>query len=482
MFATLAFKELKAIALSPKFSVTFGVCSALILLSIFAGIREYQTALANWQTATALADQQATEASSWRQFSYHAEREPDPMMIFVTGLSNDIGRWSRIATDESIKLRHSPYSDDPIFAFFRTIDFSFITLVVLSLFAILFTYDAINGERESGTLKLVLSNAVPRATYVLAKLAGAWLALVAPLLAPILIGLLLVILAGIPLSGALWLKIITLIGVSLALVSLFVTFGVFISALTRHSSVSFLMSLVIWVGIVLVIPRAGVMAAGALQPVPRVAEIEGQRDGFAKDLWAEFYAGMDERFKQERENGFDPDDDAAMWERMQREDSLRKFVEARIYEYEERLLADLEVKKAAQEQLAFTLSRISPGSAYQLAMMRLAGNDITLKQRYQRAMSDYRDRWTEFVTAKQEETGEHGGFVSVSIDSEKGLTIGTGSDDEALDVSGMPRFTAPKQAFAEVFAPIIPDLGILGFGILVSFAGAFVAFLRYDVR
>ena len=84
------------------------------------------------------------------------------MQIFASGVNNDIGRLSNISTWTEVKLRQSTYSDDSLFALFRFIDFTFIVQVVLSLFAILFTYDTINGERESGTLKLAFSNAVPR--------------------------------------------------------------------------------------------------------------------------------------------------------------------------------------------------------------------------------------------------------------------------------------------------------------------------------
>ena len=45
MFGTLVAKELRAIVLSPKFGVTFGVCALLILLSVFTGIREYRVSL-----------------------------------------------------------------------------------------------------------------------------------------------------------------------------------------------------------------------------------------------------------------------------------------------------------------------------------------------------------------------------------------------------------------------------------------------------
>jgi ABC-type transport system involved in multi-copper enzyme maturation permease subunit len=457
MLAMLIQKELKATILSPKFTASFAVLSVLILLSVYTGVREYKVAVEGWETSAQLADQQAREATSWRGLSYKTLRAPDPMQIFVSGLNHDIGRWSDIESERAVKLRHSAYSDDPIFAVFRFVDFAFIVQVVLSLFAILFTYDAVNGEREGGTLRLVFSNSVPRARYLIAKCTGSWLGLVVPVSIPTL-----------------------LLVLSLLFFSFFITLGVLISTLTRRSNVSFLVSLVVWVFLVLIIPRAGILAAGQLVNVPRVAEIEGQRDGYAKDLWAEHYKGMEERWQDAHESG--ESCEAAMWARMQMEDSLRRDVEVRIEEYESKLLDDLRFRKAAQERLAFTLARFSPVSAYQLGAMSLAGTGISMKSRYEKMMSDYRTRFNDYCAAKQAASdGPDGGLISITVSSDDGFKIGTGRD-VALDVSGMPRFSPEGVTFREAFAPLIFDLGILGFAILVTFLGSFLAFLRYDLR
>lgn len=485
MFGTLVTKELKSILHSPKFSVTFAVCSLLILVSVYTGIQDYRAAEKGWQSAVRLADDQARGATSWRHFNFTALRQPDPMSVFVAGLSSDIGRWSKISTGEAVKLRHSAYSDDPIYALFRMADFAFVVQIVLSLLAILFTYDAISGERESGTLKLIFANRVPRATYLLAKCAGSWLGLVIPVLIPILLALLLVVAFGLPLSVQHGLKLAALIGLSLLYFTLFIVLGVLISTLTRRSDVSFLVALVVWVAFVLIIPRGGMMAAGQFIQVPRVAEIEGRRDGFAKDQWKKHYDDMEKRWEEDRRaaeaTGLDPNSDEAVWERMQREDARYKEVERRIARYETQLLDDLRRKKELQQRLGFALSRLSPASAYQLAAMNLAGTDVGLKARYEDAMSAYRADWSRFVEKKQAETGEQGGMVTVEVSSETGIKIGTGTDAQ-IDISDMPRLVPPARNLAEAAAPLLPDLGILSIGTLLAFMGAFVAFFRYDVR
>ncbi len=178
MFTTLVRKELRAVILSPKFVATFAVLSVLLLLSVYIGIQEYQEGVAQYETATNISEQQMLEQTSWHMLHDRSYRTVDPMRVFVSGLGYDIGRWSDVSADNSIKLQNSAYSDDPVFAVFRFIDFAFIVQVVFALFAILFTYDAVNGEREQGTLRMVFANAVPRAQYLVAKCVGTWLGLV----------------------------------------------------------------------------------------------------------------------------------------------------------------------------------------------------------------------------------------------------------------------------------------------------------------
>lgn len=488
MLGTLIQKELKAILLSPKFVATFATCAVLILLSVFVGIQEYRAAVRQYETATQLTAQDLREASSWMAVNTRAFRSPDPMQVFVSGVNNDVGRLARINSFETVKLRSSIYSEDTIFAVFRFIDFVFIVQVVLSLFTILFTYDAVNGEREGGTLQLTFSNAIPRSQYILAKFIGSWLGLVIPLLIPIMLGVLLVMLYRIPFTGAHWAKLGSLLGVSMLYFNFFIAFGILVSTLARHSAVSFLLSLVAWVAFVLIIPRAGVMAAGQLVPIPTVAEIEGQQDGFEKNCWEKHRQDLQERWHQ-RETamaGMNEEEreayrDKHEWEWLEEDDKDRKQIQKDISAFAQQLNENLRNRKAEQERLGFTLSRFSPASAFQLAALNLAGTGVALKSRYEDAMQNYRTAFTEYAEKKQKESGGFGG-LRIEFNSNTGIKIGGDRDRGTLDFSDMPQFTPPEHTYAAAIAPTLIDFGLLGLYTLAAFAGAFVRFLRYDVR
>lgn len=484
MFATLLQKELKSILLSPKFPATFAVCAGLLILSISIGIHEYRVSTRQYETATQIVSQELREQTRWSSINNRTYRKPDPMQIFVAGVNNDIGRWSGVSQFDPVKLRHSAYSDDTIFAIFRFIDFSFIVQVVLSLFAFLFTYDAINGERESGTLALTFSHPVPRTTYLLAKIAGSWLGLVIPLLVPIAVGVLLLVLFRVPFEPAHWMKLGGLFGLSFLYFSFFVTLGVFLSSLTRRSNVSFLLCLVAWIFLILILPRVGVIVAEQSVPVPTVAEIEGQQDAFSKDKWEQHHKAMEERFRERQartasmsKEERDRYENDHLWGWMEQDDAERKQIGKEIDEQDVRLQEDLRNRKASQEQLAFTLSRISPASAYQLAAMSIAGTDISLKSRYEDGLRAYRTSLNAFTERKQKETGDVGG-IRITMDSEKGVSISTPRENGTLNLTDMPQFSPPAAA------SVVPvtDIGILVIAMLAAFAGAIAGFMRYDMR
>ena len=488
MLRILIEKELKLILQSPKFVATFGVCSLLILLSVFIGIQEYRASVAQYETASQLVEQQIGEATSFRGLQNRVYREPSPMQIFVSGVNYDVGRLSEIGERDEIKLKQSAYSDDPLFAVFRFIDFTFIVQVVLSLFAILFTYDSINGERESGTLKLALSNAVPRGQFLFSKFVGSWLGLTVPLLIPILLGLLLLFLFRVPMDSMDWMKLLALIATSILYFTFFIAAGLLVSSLTKHSSVSFLFLLVIWIVLVLIIPRAATMAAGQLVDVPTVAEIEAQKDRFRTDQQSEFWnarqnrwrermAGVEGKSREERRAYFDQNRPA--WN--EEDNALRDQMENEVTEYNRQMNEGLRNSKAEQERLAFLLSRFSPASAFKLTAMNLGGTNISLKQRYEDQMYSYREGFNAYVTEKQNEEREERRRQSQRQGGGRRIMF-LGSGAEQVDASDMPRFVEPEESISEVLRSSILDFGLLSIFTVMAFAGAFVAFVRYDVR
>jgi ABC-type transport system involved in multi-copper enzyme maturation permease subunit len=298
-----------------------------------------------------------------------------------------------------------------------------------------------------------------------------------------MLGILMVMVMGVPMEGGDWARLATLIGSSILYFTFFISFGLLVSALTKRSAVSFLILLVAWVALVLIIPRAATMTAGQMVPVTSVAEIESQKDRFRTDRWSAFRDQRGQMREQRNASmmGMTPEQrqeyrqaNEQAWQ--EEEQQARELLTEEINEFSRKLDEDLRNQKIVQEKLAYTLSRFSPASAYKLTAMHMANTGTELKSRYEDAMKVYRTTFTRFVDSKREEDARR--------NRGRGFGPGGGGADnqEALDLGEMPRFEAPKQAYAEAVAPSIVDLGLLSLFSIVTFAGAFVAFFRYDVR
>ena len=171
MFKIIFEKELKEILSSSKFIITFGVCSLLIILSFFTGAEGYKMWESRYNSQVSENLRQMSGLTDWRRINHNVYLPPQPLAALVNGVSNDIGQTMAIRGTGELKAVDSQFQENPLFAVFKFLDLEFIFQIILSLFAILFAYNAINGEKEMGTLKLSFANSLPKDSYILGKLA-----------------------------------------------------------------------------------------------------------------------------------------------------------------------------------------------------------------------------------------------------------------------------------------------------------------------
>ena len=119
---------------------------------------------------------------------------------------------------------------------FTTLDWGFIVGYVLSFIAILFTFDAISGELERGTLRLTLANPLPRHTVLMGKFLGAFISINIPFAIAVLMNLLLISTSdAVQLNLEAWGRLGVLYGIVILYVCLFIALGLLISAVARES-------------------------------------------------------------------------------------------------------------------------------------------------------------------------------------------------------------------------------------------------------
>jgi ABC-type transport system involved in multi-copper enzyme maturation permease subunit len=464
-------KEIQDTIMSPRFVFTFLLCTILILLSVYTGINNYQAELKEHSTAVALNRKNLESQQSYGTLAglgTKISRKPQVLSTVVSGIWEAVGRVATVNIAFDPSLIESKYSSNPIFAVFGSLDLSFIVKIVLSLFAILFTYDAIVGEKERGTLKLALSNRVPRDRLILGKAIGGFVSLLIPLVIPLVLGLLLLMIyPNISLSGDDWLRIGMTCVMFLLYLSVFFTLGLFISARTTRSSTSFLLLLFIWVTFVTIMPKAAVMIAGQIKPIPSVHEITAQKDAYLQEIQKEAMTEYKEFSDENPRPGKDKPEERVRWNEKYKEwaEEFQQRLTGKIDEKNAAIEQDYQAKMRQQQKLAVNLSRVSPASALMFSSMSLARTGIDEHERFLNSVKMYKPIFTKWVNEKM--------MRSLNL---------SGGEQPKPDLSDMPQHEFTPEEFSESITHILPDLFLMVFLIILFFVGAYVSFLRYDVR
>ena len=462
-------KELREIISSTKFIITFSVCTVLILLTFYVGAKNHKLNLSRYEAAKAENFRQMEGLTDWLRVSNHRIfLPPQPLEALVSGVSNDIGRTINIHGRGELTSVDSRYNDDPIFAVFRFLDLTFIFQVVLSLFAILFVYDAINGEKERGTLQLSFAGPVQKDKFILAKVIGSFLSLSIPLLIPVLLGCLLLPILGINLSPDEWIRLALVIVTGLIYFGVFLTLSIFVSALTQRSSSSFLALLVIWIFAVFIIPRTSVLLAGRAVNVPSSDELSYKKSRFRAQLWQEDKKKIQDFASTEVE---DMEKMASEFSKFMQD--LSKERNDKMDEYADRLNEERKNYQTRQQRLAFNIARFSPSSLFSLAITNFAGTSLKMKQQFLKEANGYQQAYSQFM---KEKTGMSlGGGIMI-------YRVGEGEDEKPIDPGELPEFNYKKSSLVEALNYAIIDIALLIIFNLLFFVGAYTAFIKYDVR
>ena len=461
-------KEILETITSAKFVFTFLLCAILILLSVYTGVTTYRADRKEFSAAVALNKKNLESQPSYQALAglgTKINKPPQVLGAIASGVDEAVGRVASVNIAYDPNLVDSKYESNPVFSVFGALDLTFIVKIVLSLFAILFTYDAIVGEKERGTLKLTLSNRVPRDKLILGKVIGGFISLLIPLIIPLVLGLILILVyPDVALSGDDWARLLLMFLVFLLYLSVFFTLGLLVSARTNKSSTSFLVLLFIWVTFVTVIPKLSVMTAAQLNPIPSVHEITAKKDAFLQQIQGGAQKKVMDWMK---ENTPKEGEDQKPFQ-----DKFKKFLEefqqestSKIDENNAALERDYQARKRSQQNLAINLSRISPASALTFSTMSLARTGIDEHERFLASIRTYKPIFTKWANSRMMQN----------------INFQTGEQAKVV-LDDMPQHQFEPEGLSQSLSRAFPDFGLMLFLIIVFFAGAYVSFLKYDVR
>ncbi len=334
------------------------------------------------------------------------------------------------------------------------VDWGFVIGYVLSLIAILFTFDSISGERERGTLRLMLANSVPRHTVLIGKFLGALISISVPFTLSVLMNLLVISTSNdVQLSTEAWSRLGIIFSIALLYLCLFLALGLLVSSRVQQNAASLVTLLLMWVTFVVFMPSTlASIASGFSTPMTydEFFERRNQLHNELKDAYETRLQNTHELSAKKIQLGGEyVTNEAAQRERLSHEHLDQQH---------------------AQIQLARSVTRISPFAIVQHLLEAFAGTGFERHRQFVENVQRYAREYREFV----------GDMDRADSDSPHIIGVREGMSKKPISPESIPIFE-DTLSLSRDFNTAAVDLLLLVLFFVVFFSGAYLAFVRVEV-
>ncbi len=375
MLTTLIQKEIMHHILSVRFVALLLMCLLLIPLTLSINHRNYRQNLVDYQETVKLANIEETTVNPKMPLEPELEvsklfLKPEPLSVFAHGLGDALP--SHLGMTRNGVTQGPPALVSASLSYLLGhLDFLFIVGTVFSLLALLFTSDAVAGEREAGTLRITLANSLPRDLFLWSKLIGGYLVFIVPFLVSLLFGLLMLVWQGFPLGEPeIFPRVLMLTLVSLLYIAVFFAIGTVISTYLDNAKTALIIAFTVWVFAVLITPRVGFLAAKFIAPTQTLQSVYLEKTALREN----FNAELDEKKMEIHKEFWKNRPQLSFEEQIAMGTALGKEVDEQVKPLEEEFRQkfkdsadeiDRRYKrdKTRQEAVGETLSRITPTSS-----------------------------------------------------------------------------------------------------------------------
>lgn len=466
-------KEIHSNLLNLRFLITTVISLVIIISSIVVLAEAYETQWRDYVNRVRVQEEFIDKYGHSNRAGWMARqmRPPSPLSVFVIGIDKEVDQNNFIS--------------NPVSVLFKNLDFIGIVTIVMSLVAILFSFNAISGEREAGVLRQMLSAGIARRTIVWGKFIGGNISVIVPFTIGVLGGLLYLLLsARVQFRLIDYSVILILVIISCLYISGFYALGLLFSVRSRSSNQALLKSLFAWVVIVLVWPNVTPFIAAQIYRIPSATKIEQQRAYLTSEerdeilrrrgkelLQTQFpdVAKIKQNERSEIEKIIKGDSRLAQQYSAytQAYDALVRQVNREQNEKAFKISEIFLEKSQNQENLATVLSCISPSTNLLFISTNVAESGIQGETHWRRQVSEYEGIFHNYVESQYQKA------------KEMNPTFGY---NDYLDLRGRPRFQYQPQSLTDRMEKGIPYFGVLVLFVIVGITAAFISFFRYDVR
>ncbi|MFC1537809.1 ABC transporter permease [Candidatus Latescibacterota bacterium] len=476
MISTIVFKEISDHLKSLRFVLTFALIVILMAVSAFLFVNEYKQQTDDFsrnrnESLAQMSERASNNGGLFMVYSFNFNgpwiyKAPNHLSFISEGHDSNLpnafqpSAFKVFGPAKRIRSNILLWRSDPI-------DWVMIIGIILSFAALLLVYDSVSGERENGTLRLFLSNSVSRSTLLFGKFLGGLIPIAAALLAGVLIHLIILSVFGtIPIMAADWGIVGLTYVLSVIYISIFLMLGIFISAQTRESVTSIVVALICWALLVIVIPRTGGLFASRVIDVPSWSD-ESAR---ASRMQNEARSAYEENNPELKGTGI-----SGHWspgEPLERAIVMSDAWSGVVDTYQNQLINQVE--------LARKLILVSPFVGFTNCIEKLTGSGIEHYKTFFNNVRDYK------LVMRQSLLDQYTLPANWHSGNEKLRTPENRAKfDEVLkplDPDTVPQFQSKRADMVIMINEALLYIFLLILFNILFFAGAFVSFLRYDVR
>ena len=469
MLMTLIQKEIMHHILSVRFVALLLMCLLLIPLTLHINYRNYLQNQVNYQESikfsVAETEEKPPDSPAPDMEVSKLFLEPTPLSVFAKGLEESLPSYLGM-TRNGVKQGSTSLAEAPLSSALGNLDFLFVVSTVFSLLALLFTFDAVAGEREAGTLRITLANALPRDLFLWSKLIGGYIVFVVPFLVAFLLGLLLLVSQGFPLGESdIFLRVFSLTLISLLYIGVFFAIGTVISTYLDNSKTALIVAFTVWVLAVLIAPRVGFLTAKLIAPTRAVQSVYMEKTAIRNNLNSEKEQVLGKKITETLGTSFNFN------EAFPKIAELREPIDAeyrqKFQEQVDKVEREYQREKKRQESVGETLSRITPTSSLIYLAMNLAETGKIKRDTYFQTGTHYYAQLEEayFSEIRDDDFATMARFVSGKAEPKK---IAPPPDIANIPLSETLRYS-------------VVDLLLLCFLAVVLTTVAFLKFFRSDI-
>lgn len=468
-------KEILSYLLSLRFLLALLLTISLFSVSGFVYVARYKQQSQDYWSQTNENISKLSDSSkqlyklafAWQGFW----RKPKPLTLCAEGSERYLPNLVR-CTVFDIRAPRVSNRENFLLHRFSDIDWVFIIAIPLSFVALLFTYDSLCGEKEAGTLRLMLSGSIPRHKILIGKYVGALLAFAIPLFVGLLISLIIVVSSRVVETHATdWLRLLAIFLLSLLYLSLFLLLGMFVSSRVAHSVSSIVILLLLWAGLVVLIPSFGSIIAQATVHLPPTGQF---RESLVNTM---------RQFDRDAEAGKYGRNAHELWQEDRNHPSVNPPAAARYCNEKaaamNKLWDQLYNQTLAQAHAGRNAVCLSPIVLYQRAAEAIAGTGIQRCADLYRQTRHYQDDLRQYILDQDKDDPNS---LHLLFDNEFSVEKWTAISKKSVDFAGVPKFEERDRSFAESLRSAVWDVGALALFNVLFFGASFVSFLRYDVR